>query len=195
LNNRRSFPTAFARVFAAPDHKPPWARDRDGGDKAYLPASHSPEKRSAIFDGESERVVNTRYNSYLGIEQASTLACPTDPYSIVSHARIAFPLSPPPPTLAFTTALTFSSTPHLFIINIPHNPIAMANPAPYGARSTDALGRKQFSNIKSMITGAQSPKRPALADRITYDKESKKRSRRFGEPKEQRGAKKGTSLL
>jgi hypothetical protein len=180
LNNRRSFPTAFARVFAAPDHKPPWARDRDGGDKAYLPASHSPEKRSAIFDGESERVVNTRYNSYLGIEQASTLACPTDPYSIVS---------------AFTTALTFSSTPHLFIINIPHIPIAMANPAPYGARSTDALGRKQFSNIKSMITGAQSPKRPALADRITYDKESKKRSRRFGEPKEQRGAKKGTSLL
>jgi hypothetical protein len=61
----------------------------------------------------------------------------------------------------------------------------MANPA-YGARSTDALGCKQFSNIKSMITGAPPPKRPALAD-----KESKKRARDVGDEGVGRMDKKG----
>ena len=67
----------------------------------------------------------------------------------------------------------------------------MANPT--NDARTNALGRKQFSNIKSRISRGQ-PTRSALADHVTHGKESKKRSRGFAEPMDQRDAKKGTSL-
>jgi hypothetical protein len=74
----------------------------------------------------------------------------------------------------------------------------MANPA-YGARSTDALGLRQFSGIKIMISETQPPKRPMPADRMPRDKvsnqETRKRAREDEEPGMERDSKKGTCLL